>query len=221
LLLDRYSTLGVLRSSRTFDEICSSCRSQNSFLITEGDVPRLIVAGQEVDNPAVFEFVLNQDGAFLQNKTVLGGVQGQAIRPLPLSDGKFALVGDLNFGNADSTQAFIAKLDVISEGAIPTWINTLNFFREGFEDIYEDSNGELLAIGTHFNPLSGEDIIFGRFDTFSGRLIQSRLFGSPQNEGARRLVFQNNRWLAFGFVESNTFLGFRDIQLSSLPLNEN
>lgn len=220
LLLDRYSTGGVLRSSRTFEEICSSCRSQNSSLITEGEEPRLIVAGQEIDNPAIFEFLLSQEGAVLQNKTVLNGFQGQAIRPLPLSDGKFALIGSLNFGNADSTQAFMAKLDVISEGAIPTWVSTLNFYQEGFADIFEDLNGDLLAIGTHFNPLSGEDIIFGRFDTFSGRLIQSQLFGSPQNEGARRLILQNQRWISFGFIESNTFLGFRDIQLSPLPLAE-
>ncbi len=216
ILIDRYSTLGELLSTQIFRDNCPSCSSQRAFLLEEGDEPRLVVAGQEIDNPAVFEFRLAEEGVTLQSKTVLTQIQGQTRRVLPLSDGKFALVGALNFGTLDSTHAFIAKLDVISQQVVPTWLSRLNFYQERLEDIQEDANGDLCVIGTHFNPLSGEDILFARFDTFSGALESARLLGSPNNEGATRFFSRDDAWVTFGYIENNKFFGFRDIQIAEI-----
>lgn len=219
LLIDEYSTDGELIRTETFESVCGSCTSNQAILIPEGDEPVLIVAGQEVDNPAIFEFVLGDEGLELRNRTILNQIQGEAQKIMRLSDGKFALVGSANLGGNDSTQAFIAKLDVISSSVVPAWISRVSFYQDRFEDIQEVENGDLLAIGTHFNPLSGQDILLGRFDTFSGEAIFTRLLGGNFNESALRLQAQGNRWFGFGQIGNNTFLDFSDIQVSEIPVN--
>ncbi|MDX2306574.1 MAG: hypothetical protein NW226_27435 [Microscillaceae bacterium] len=218
IIIDRYQEDGVLKSSQSFENVCSGCQSRKAQLINRENEANLIVAGQETGSPAVFEFKIRSAELSLNNKLVLGRLRGQSHQTALLSDGKFAVVGEVESGTSDSTQAFIMKLDVISRSVVPTWISRTLIYQERFLDVLEGVDGDLWAIGRHYNPLSGEDIILCNFDPLSGQQNSVHLLGSPVNEGAARFLKSETSAYIFGSVENNTALRFRNILFAPIVL---
>ncbi len=218
LLVDRYGPQGERKGSQFFPDQCRGCVSQSSLLVEDGDVPRLVVAGQESDRPAVFQLDLRPEGTLLSGKLVLDQLRGQGRAVRQLSDGKFVIVGGLESGEPDSLQAFMASFDVVDQSVLPNWISRTAFYQEAFQDVREDSNRDLIALGTHFNPLSQNDILLCRFDVLSGRLKGSKLLGGVQDEEGVRLVRELEGWRVFGSQKTSSSLGFQDILASELAL---
>ena len=214
ILIDRYSLNGDMLSTTAFDNVCTSCQANSIFVIPGDGGNRIIVAGQESGSPALFEFVADDDELLFRNKLVLKQLEGQANRVIQLSDGKFVMAGELTVSLTNSSQAFIAKLEVIDQEVVPIWLSQLNIFQESFNDIQEGENGEIWASGVHFNPLSNEDVVLARFNNTTGELEDSDLLGTNVNEGVSRLLLQNGEPVIFGYIEDNTALALRDIHIS-------
>ena len=214
ILIDRYSLSGDMLSTTVFDNICTSCQANSIFVIPGEGANRIIVAGQESGSPALFEFVADDDELQFRDKLVLKQFEGQALRVIQLSDGKFIMVGELTISLNNSSQAFIAKIEVIDQEVVPIWLSTLSIFQESFNDIQEGENGEIWASGVHFNPLSKEDVILARFNTTTGELEESDLLGTNVSEGGIRLLLQNGEPVVYGYIEDNTALALRDIHIS-------
>ncbi|NJO00622.1 MAG: hypothetical protein HC880_02080 [Bacteroidia bacterium] len=128
--IDRYSSRGELLNLKVFSQECENCRANAAILIQENGEPKLIVAGTEIDNPALFRFGLYGNNVVFEGKSVLRNVQGNGLVTRRLSDGKFVLAGDISSKRSDSTHAFIAKFDIIRQDATPAWTNRVVLYNE-------------------------------------------------------------------------------------------
>lgn len=228
LLVDRYSIQGNLVDSKTFDTECQNCRA-NRAIVVRGNEPggeasntKIIIAGTDIDNPALFslEFRESENTIDFESRSVIRNFQGQGLAVRLLSDGRFVLAGEILTGRADSTNAFVARFDVIRQGATPVWATQVVLYQESFSDIYEDPETNLVAIGTHFSPLSQQDVILSKFNSLSGALLDVRLLGNGQDNLGRRLfINENNQIFFIGSSETNPLVNFRDLDFISLPTN--
>ncbi len=179
----RYTADGELLSIREIEE-CRSCRAQEMSKTADGG---FVIAGQRLGNPLILKLSPNLT---FENLGVLNQVSGSALNVTQLEDGKYILAGYAGPSIQDSTQAFLAKFDVV--GAGETWLEVLNLYQDAFFDVIETPNKQLLALGTNRNPLTQSDAMLVRFDSESGTPLGFRFVGTQRaNSGLRLLPYQD------------------------------
>lgn len=217
ILIDRYSPQGVLLNSQSFENQCNNCKANAAILIPGEQENTLIIAGNLINTPTLFKFSLKNQVAVLEDRSSVN-IKGEGLVVKQLSDGKFTLAGSINSGT-DSTRAFIAKLDVVSQGVIPAWVTEVAVYRENFLDISEDTEGDILVLGNHFNPISQADALLVRLDTFSGRIKKINLLGGYGMQSGLRIWNNQNNLHLIGSQITDAGFGFRDIIVGKIPLN--
>ncbi len=180
LLLDIYNLDGQLINSQQWG---SNWRAESAELILAEN--KLLVAGRDFINPAIFSFELLDTNAVFLNEAVLRGVEGTAREVLNTRDGRFVMAGSLGPSGSDSLQAFLAKFNSINASVTPLWFDTLQIYQDDFYFVREFINGDLIVYGNHYNPLSGRDILISFYDE-NGIFQKARLLGS---EGEDKLQF--------------------------------
>ncbi|NJL12732.1 MAG: PKD domain-containing protein [Microscillaceae bacterium] len=152
--------------------------------------------------------------------------EGQAKALTQLRSGGFALVGQADYGG-DSTHAFIAQINSFGD---QVWIDQRAYFHESFEDVGELSNGALIAVGIHENPISGKDILVCKYSPLEGTsqsasrtLLGIKLIGrvNQRNDQAFKLeILDNDDILLFGSTQ-NTFSDLQDFYFLRLDRDLN
>ncbi len=179
VVLNRYSAQGVLSAPYVVPrEICNSCSAESIYRTQDGG---FVIAGQQIGSPMLMKF--SPTGLF-QGKSTINTLSGIGSSVMQLQNGKYVLVGKTIEAQADSSHAFIAQFDVI--GSAEEWRTILNLYNEDFVDVWAANNGDLIAVGTHSNPLSGQDAILGRFDRITGQAKQVRLISKPGNSSVAK-----------------------------------
>ncbi|MDX2305321.1 MAG: PKD domain-containing protein [Microscillaceae bacterium] len=143
-----------------------------AFAVTEGDRPR------------IFKF----DPSFAELQKFVPTIddspfEGKALGIVQLDNGDLALVGEVNYENTvenatDSSNAFIAVFD---EFGSQQWIDQRTYYHERYLDVIQATDGSILAVGTHQNPLSGKDILVGKY-SLDGSDVQVKLIGGTQDD---------------------------------------
>jgi hypothetical protein len=186
IIIDSYDNVGNKISNYQVPG-CTSCLAQSMKETNDGG---FVVVGVEVDNPIILKFF---DASFLQTKRVITSIEGLATTVIPLSDGRFGVAGLTYTANTDSTNAFIAKVDLIGKSEV--WVKRLSMYQESFVDlaeVVEDEQFKIVAVGTHFNPLSNLDILVAKYDSNNGDELAVRLYGDVRNNEASKVIFFNN-----------------------------
>ncbi|GAB4397568.1 MAG: hypothetical protein OHK0053_14320 [Microscillaceae bacterium] len=152
--------------------------------------------------------------------------EGQAKALTQLRSGGFALVGQADYGG-DSTHAFIAQISNFGE---QVWIDQRAYFHESFEDVGELSDGGLIAVGIHENPISGKDILVCKYGPLEGTsqqasrtLLGIKLIGrvNQRNDQAFKLeILDNDNILLFGSTQ-NTLSDLQDFYFLRLDRDLN
>ena len=140
--------------------------------LSEGNRPRIFVFDPTFSEVEIFVPMLN-GAAF----------EGRANGITQSENGDLILVGERTFdderGNpSDSTDAFIVSFD---EFGTQQWIDIRSYYSEGYQEVIETTDGSIVAVGTHENPLSGKDILVGRYSP-DGTNIQVKLIGGSQDD---------------------------------------
>jgi PKD repeat protein len=198
VVLNRYSAQGVLSEPYTVPrELCNSCTAEVIRRTQDGG---FVIAGQQIESPMVMKFDLN--GLF-QGKSTLNTLSGVGSSIIQLQNGKYILVGKTIEANPDSSHAFIAQFDVI--GNAEDWRQILRLYEEEFVDVWAAQNGDLVAVGTHHNPLSGRDALLGRFDRITGQTKQVRLISRSGNSRiSKAWMTSEDDITLIGSMNSNT-----------------
>ena len=216
VLIDRYSTDGTLLNSQSFDNQCFNCRANEAILLNNENEQSLIVAGNFTNSPALFRFSFTNQNAQLVGQSIVE-IRGEGNKVRQLDDGKFALIGTVNSGS-DSTKAFAAKFDVVRESSIPSWVTILDLYQEGFFDITENTEGDLIVFGSHFNPLSQSDFLLTKLNTFSGQIQKVSLKGGKGSESGLRIWNDGTNFILVGSKITDAGFNFRDIVLGQIPI---
>jgi hypothetical protein len=179
IVIDQYSSDGIKLSAYTVPTAnCSSCVAE-AMALTDEFNGEFTVVGVEVDNPVILTF---SDIETLDSKRVLLNINGTAKAIKPLSDGQLAIAGYTYTADADSIHAFVAKV-----GSQP-WVSDLKMYSEGFFDLEEDDNFDIIAVGSHYNPLSGVDMLVAKYEGFTGKELAVKLYGGLQYNEANGVL---------------------------------
>jgi hypothetical protein len=209
IVIDQYSSDGIKLSAYTVpSSSCSSCFAE-AMALTDAFNGEFTIVGVEVDNPVILTF---SDIETLDSKRVLLNINGTAKAIKPLSDGQLAIAGFTYTANADSTHAFVAKL-----GSQP-WVSDLKMYSESFFDLEEDDNFNIIAVGSHYNPLSGVDMLVAKYEGFTGKELAVKLYGGLQyNEANGVLINDTGEVIVVGGnTNRESILGKLDVMMIKL-----
>ncbi len=214
IIINRYSEQGKLAAPFIVPrELCNSCSAESVIETQDGG---FVIAGRQIDQPLLIKF--DAQGNY-QGKSTLN-ILGLAHSVTQLPNGKYVTVGEINTLRSDSSNAFIAQFDII--GNAEEWRQNMVLYKEVFVDVWSAQNGDLIAVGRHQNPLSGQDVMLGRFDRNGGQLKQLRLLSSSGNNFAAESTLdrQEDRLNIIGSESSNTtFSERRNLLLIRLEAN--
>ncbi len=198
IVINRYSEQGKLAAPFIVPrELCNSCSAESVIETQDGG---FVIAGRQIDRPLLIKF--DAQGNY-QSKSTLN-ILGLAHSVTQLPNGKYVTVGEINTLRPDSSNAFIAQFDII--GNAEEWRQNMVLYKETFVNVWAAQNGDLLAIGRHENPLSGQDVMLGRFDRSNGQLKQLRLLSSAGNNFAAKSAIDAQDRLSIIGSASNTGL---------------
>lgn len=213
IVINRYSEQGKLSAPFVVPrELCNSCSAESVIETQDGG---FVIAGRQIDQPLLIKF--DAQGNYQGKSTI--NVLGLAHAVTQLPNGKYVAVGEINTLRPDSSNAFIAQFDII--GNAEEWRQNMVLYKETFIDVWSAQNGDLLAIGRHQNPLSGQDVMLGRFDRSNGQLKQLRLLSSSGNNfAAKSTIDAQDRLSIIGSESSSTsFAERQNLLLIKLEAN--
>lgn len=167
-----------------------------------------------VERPTMLRYTSEQRNPV---KSYAGGsnVNGKGLGITKLLNGQYVLVGELHYKNKkDSTNAFVALFDANGQFLA---MDVLAMYKERFYDVVQVENGgqgsAVVVIGTHYNPLSQNDIVIARY-TFANNKPKRealRLIGGNLNDEASRLVNDGTNNVAILGTSQTLGLGFADM----------
>ncbi|GAB4405967.1 MAG: hypothetical protein OHK0053_32050 [Microscillaceae bacterium] len=184
ITLDRYTAAGQLIQPIALPrEVCNSCLAETARRTNDGG---LVIGGMQVDRPLILKLgpTLNFEG-----RSILNTFAGRGLGVAQLRDGRYALIGEARPGASDSTNAFVAKFDII--GNVAAWQQRIVLYQEALFDIWQeeaDPEQDLRLVGTHRSPLSGEDVLLVRVGNRVGDVKEVRLLGGIENSNARQAI---------------------------------
>lgn len=218
LLIDRYDVLGTRISTLNFLDECRNCKAGKGILQSDQSNHRLLLAGTDIENPAVFSFSIAPQTVNLDFKNIVTTLEGEAQSISRLQNGQYVLTGFTRTPVPDSNNLFVAKIEQIIPNSVPAWVQTLSLYQEVGLDVSETREGNLLVCGQHFNPQTQEDIILALVNSLNGNIIEVGLFGDANPDAAIKL-FQDAEQKHFlaGSRVNNFLLDIRDISISPLP----
>jgi PKD repeat protein len=196
ITVDIYNAAGVLEGSfadgnnwQTNDIVFTN--DGFALAITEGDKPSLI----------------RYNASFLQPKKTTLPFSGKGLGITQLQDGSFILVGSATQAG-DSTNAFISRIDNFGTRL---WTKTLVYYHDIYYSVAEDANGDIVVLGTHYNPLSQKDVLLSKYN-LQGELKASRLLGGLQDDEAFKMeiIPQSNNIFVLGTSQSFNSANSRD-----------
>lgn len=178
-----------------------------------------VLAVTEGGRPKIFDFdpSFNELLKYEVKSSTGRSFRGRALGVRQLESGDYILVGEKTYeDNPDSTTAFIAKIDELGN---QVWIvDSLAYFKETLNDIVEGASGDLYAVGTHENPITGKDVLVIKYGA-DGSFNQVRLIGGVQDEEAFRMeIFPGDQIVVFGTTRSFGS-GLRDFYMLNLDTN--
>ncbi|MCU0444619.1 MAG: PKD domain-containing protein [Microscillaceae bacterium] len=212
IVIDQYASDGSKITAYTVPTAsCSSCFAE-SMALTDAFNGEFTVVGVEVDNPVLLTF---SDPETIDSKRVLLNINGTAKVIKPLSDGQWAIAGLTYTASTDSVHAFVAKV-----GSQP-WVANLKMYSESFFDLEEDDDFNIIAVGSHYNPLSGVDMLVAKYEGFTGQELAVKLYGGLQyNEANGMLINDAGEVIIIGGnTNRNSPLGKLDVMM--IKLNQN
>lgn len=174
-------------------EISSANWTVSSLELTQDG--GFVVVGFEDDAPLIVKF---DPSLRIQWNTTLD-IKGKAKAVTQSESRDFIFVGETT-GTGDSTHAFVAR---VNEVGTLTWLKTLELTNESFSDVEEDSNKDIIVLGTHENVLTSKDMIIAKY-TGSGDLKQVKLIGGKEEDEGNTLAINpdNNNLVLIGSTES-------------------
>ncbi len=151
---------------------------------------------------------------------------GQCWSILPLKNGDFFMVGEtiekgidvLTDSLKNKTHGFVSRVKRTGQTVWSTPTQTIRLYTEDFYGAVELSDGSIVAVGTHENPISKKDVIVTKFSP-TGEILKTVLVGGIKDDEALDVKLAlNDNILIFGTTQSYG-TGKRDFYL--VRLNEN
>ncbi|WP_299460548.1 PKD domain-containing protein [uncultured Microscilla sp.] len=174
-------------------EISSANWTVSSLEITQDG--GFVVVGFEDDAPLIVKF---DPSLKIQWNTTLS-IKGKAKAVTQSDNRDFIFVGETTDG--DTTHAFVAR---VNQAGTLIWLKTMELSKESFSDVEEDSNKDIIVLGTHENILTSKDMIIAKYNA-QGDLKQVKLIGGKEEDEGNKLAINpgdNNRLVLIGSTES-------------------
>ncbi len=207
---DIYNNLGEKINTVLSVNASCKCEAQSIFALNTGsptDNDNFLVAGTTRNNvPAImYAFGNGTSGNYsLLSNSDSENFKGQGTTVLPLSDGRFILAGYLNnTTDTDRKDAFVAKFDNIN-GSSAAWRNRFRMYSDEFKTLLEDADKNIIAVGNHSNPISVNDVFLVKYDNNTGKLLQSKTFGTQVDEQVFQAIYTNQNKIVIVGLQKTT-----------------